>query len=44
MVTDYKLQRMVDCGRVSRELNIQSKEDMQRHIADTGKQMNALQY
>lgn len=41
-VCDYKLQRMVDCGQVSRELNIQSKKDVQRHIEDTGKQMNAL--
>ena len=42
MVKDYKLQRMVDCGRVSRELNIQSKEEVRRHIEDTGRQMNAL--
>lgn len=39
---DDKLQRMVDCGRVSRELNIQSKEEVRRHIEDTGRQMNAL--
>ena len=42
MVPDYKLQRMVDCGRVARELNILEQEDVQWHIADSGKQMNAL--
>ena len=42
MKPDYKLQAMVDSGSIARELNIQTAEDVQKHILDTGRQIGAL--
>ena len=39
---DRRIQTIADSARVARELCIQNIDDVRRHIADTGRQMNAM--